>query len=207
MVSNLFLLPRFLQQEWKTKKKKPKNVKRERDKTCRLKTDKAYLMLAVWLFCSIRTEPCLMMDSTVLIGFKTIVFSILSKTRLISHEWFFPEDSYCLLLRLNLIKSLLLLDALLLLNLKPSRTWVRTGGVYVEDKRQGTSQLVEWFWQKTLPNCKETWPSEVCGEKGKFGLEWLKDEVRTTAWLETALWEGRETGISYHTRRLLSRTS
>lgn len=31
-------------------------------------------------------------------------------------------------------------------------------------------------------------------------LECLKDEVRTAAWMENSLWEGRETDLSYHTK-------
>lgn len=44
-----------------------KNIKRERDEVC-----KVYLVLALFLFCSIKIETCLMMVSVVMTGFKPL---------------------------------------------------------------------------------------------------------------------------------------
>uniref|UniRef100_A0A8D2MY38 SET and MYND domain containing 3 n=1 Tax=Zonotrichia albicollis TaxID=44394 RepID=A0A8D2MY38_ZONAL len=41
---------------------------------------------------------------------------------------------------------------------------------------------------------------EAFDGRGKLGFGCLKDEVRTAAWMENALWEGRETDLSYHTK-------
>lgn len=78
-----------------------------------------------------------------------------------------------------------------------AQTWVKTRDVYAEDKRQGTASVWNHFDRKHLWVARRHEDQEAFDGRGKFGLECLKDEVRTAVWMENTLWEGRETDLSY----------